>query len=95
MVAGVKRIRLRIHGRVQGVGYRYFVQRLAHRQRLAGYVRNEADGSVRVEAQGPEDILREFLADLKGGPSLASVREVTVDWLPPGPDSSESFDIRF
>ena len=43
----------RIHGRVQGVGFRMQAQSRATRLGLTGWVRNEADGSVRVEAEGP------------------------------------------
>ena len=49
---GRQRLRTCVRGQVQGVGYRYFVQRVARGLNLTGYVKNEPDGSVVVEAQG-------------------------------------------
>jgi acylphosphatase len=51
-------------GRVQGVGFRYTAQRLAERFPVGGYVRNLADGSVEVVAEGPADQVDAFLAAL-------------------------------
>ncbi|TMD54260.1 MAG: acylphosphatase, partial [Chloroflexi bacterium] len=58
-----------VHGRVQGVGFRYFVAQKAQSLGLRGYVRNEYDGSVEVLAQGPRPALEHLLTYLRRGPS--------------------------
>ncbi len=65
-----------VHGRVQGVGYRYFAQRAASGLGLSGYARNLDDGSVEVYAAGPEDKLEKLAAMLHVGPHWADVRGV-------------------
>lgn len=65
-----------IHGRVQGVGFRYFVQRAALELGLTGYVRNLDDGGVEAYAAGSEEQLSRFAALLSRGPRLAAVRAV-------------------
>ncbi len=78
-----KRFRAVAVGRVQGVGFRYFAQREAVRLKLVGTVRNLANGNVEVVAQGPSDVLNEFLNKLREGPPLGWVEHVAIDWLPP------------
>ena len=73
----------RVVGRVQGVGYRYFVRSRAGALRLAGSVQNQSNGSVRVEAEGPRASLLQLLSDLREGPPAAVVERVDVEWLPP------------
>ncbi|HUP28338.1 MAG TPA: acylphosphatase [Chloroflexia bacterium] len=70
----------KIKGRVQNVGFRYFVQERARELALSGYVRNLADGSVYVVAEGPMEALRELEALLRRGPSAARVESVSVQW---------------
>ncbi|WP_444685566.1 acylphosphatase [Alkalicoccus luteus] len=53
-----------VTGRVQGVGFRYFAQLEALQRELSGWVRNEPDGSVRMEAQGDEESLHAFIRAL-------------------------------
>ena len=77
------RLEARVTGRVQGVGYRYFVQAEAARLGLSGTVRNLPDGAVAVEAEGPRPALHELLGKLREGPPAARVRRVDVDWLSP------------
>jgi acylphosphatase len=69
-----------VYGRVQGVGFRYFVVEKVHTLALRGYVRNESDGSVEVLAQGPRPALEQLLLYLRQGPSAARVRDVLVTW---------------
>ena len=64
----------RVHGRVQGVGYRDYTQRVASTLGLTGYVRNLDDGRVEVYAAGPADKLSDLAAALRKGPRLADVR---------------------
>ena len=84
----------RVHGDVQGVGYRRFVAREAQALDLAGWVRNEPDGTVYGEAEGPESVLEVFQARLAEGPPFASVSR--LDWRPPDMRSSlpHPFEIR-
>ncbi|MGA7377701.1 MAG: acylphosphatase [Candidatus Sulfotelmatobacter sp.] len=65
--------RLVIRGRVQGVGFRWFVEREAHTLGIAGWVRNNADGSVEVLAQGTRDQLFALHSRLREGPRAARV----------------------
>jgi acylphosphatase len=71
-----------IRGRVQGVGYRYFVQEAAERWGIQGYVRNLATGEVEVHAEAEEVRLGGFKDELKRGPRLSRVTEVIEEDLP-------------
>ena len=75
-----RRLVAEVLGRVQGVGFRYFVRTAATRLGVKGWVRNDRDGSVRVEAEGPTLQLNQLLEALEHGPSLASVDEVKAGW---------------
>ncbi len=79
----VRRLRARVSGRVQGVGFRGFVALRAHGMRLRGYVRNLAGGGVEVIAEGEEHDLRNLLQVLEGGPRDAYVTNVQVSWADP------------
>jgi acylphosphatase len=68
--------RFMVSGRVQGVGYRNFVEHEAGKLQLHGYVRNLRDGRVEVFAMGTEEHLKKLLAALKKGPMMAQVSEV-------------------
>jgi acylphosphatase len=65
-----------IRGRVQGVGYRAWVDHHARNQNLEGWVRNRRDGSVEALFAGPEDIVSEMIARCRRGPSTARVEAV-------------------
>ncbi len=65
-----------IRGRVQGVGFRWFVKKAADELGLKGFVRNEADGRVFVYAAGSEAKLSQFASRLHQGPRFAEVRGV-------------------
>ena len=71
-----------IYGRVQNVGFRYFVVMKAGEYQITGTVKNEQDGTVMVEAEGTKEQLDIFLADLKKGPGWARVDDVKVTQLP-------------
>jgi acylphosphatase len=70
------RLHARVIGRVQGVGFRYFVMTSATELGLTGWVRNRRDGSVEVLAEGAMDQLEKLVAVLKRGSRSSSVREV-------------------
>jgi acylphosphatase len=69
--------RFYVSGSVQGVGYRFFVQRAASTLGVRGYVKNLFDGRVEVYAIAPDEILKVLREQLKRGPRFASVDEVT------------------
>lgn len=71
-----------IQGRVQGVGYRNFVERKAGQLGLAGYVMNLKDGRVRVRVEGRREAIDDLVRDLEKGPPLARVEHVAVTWRP-------------
>lgn len=65
-----------ISGKVQGVGYRFFVQRAAARHQVLGYVRNLANGSVEALAEGTPESVESFRNELATGPTFAQVDKV-------------------
>jgi acylphosphatase len=69
-----------VEGRVQGVGFRFFVQETATALGLAGWVRNRWDGSVEVLAEGKRERLEKLLSALYRGPRSAFVEQVTPEW---------------
>ncbi|RLG16203.1 acylphosphatase [Nanoarchaeota archaeon] len=69
--------RIRIYGRVQGVGFRFSTKLVAKRLGIKGWVRNLPDGSVEVLAEG--DKMEEFLKFLRRGPPLARVDDVKIE----------------
>jgi acylphosphatase len=71
-----------IEGRVQGVGFRYFVEENAVDLGLTGWVRNCWDGSVEVKAEGKQADLDRLLTALQRGPRSAFVTNVKTEWLP-------------
>jgi acylphosphatase len=74
-------LRAVVHGRVQGVGFRAFVQRRAQELGLKGFARNLSDGvSVEVVAEGQRAALEALLAGLKLGPSASNVQSVDAAW---------------
>jgi tRNA pseudouridine55 synthase len=73
----------KVYGRVQGVGYRYFVKEKAQNLYLFGYVKNLEDGSVEVLAQGREENLQKLIEELKKGPYLAKVEKIDIIFRKP------------
>lgn len=72
-----------VRGRVQGVGFRWFVEREAHMLGIGGWVRNNHDGSVEVLAQGTRDQLSGLHSRLREGPRAARVDTVEVSEATP------------
>jgi acylphosphatase len=71
--------RFRVSGRVQGVGFRWFVKEEARRLELHGWVRNEPNGDVLLEASGGTDALEELEALVRMGPAGAEVTRLVVE----------------
>jgi len=70
--------RYKIHGRVQGVGFRHSTLRTAVSLGIKGYVRNLYDGTVEVLAEGDENSMNQFVNYLKTGPRMARVERVDL-----------------
>ena len=83
-----------VEGMVQGVNFRYYTQERALGLRLTGWVRNRADGSVEVLAEGPRASLDQLLEFLRRGPPAAAVTEVKEAWPAPTGEFAR-FEIRF
>lgn len=74
----MKRFHLIVHGRVQGVGFRYFTQYEALKRQLTGWVRNNDDGTVEMEVQGNEEAIQLFVDTIREGTMFAKVTEMSV-----------------
>ncbi|WP_372947967.1 acylphosphatase [Mariniphaga sp.] len=85
---------IKITGRVQGVGFRYFVQKRANDFNIKGWVKNTRDGSVVVMAQGDFNDMETFMDHLRLGPSMARVLKVEKSQMPELEDFSD-FSIRY
>lgn len=72
----MKTVRAMVSGRVQGVGFRYFVKSHADRLGLNGYARNLVDGRVEVVAQGEAEAINNLLKQLDIGPRYSSVNSI-------------------
>ena len=74
-------VNLTISGKVQGVGFRYFVLRQAQELGITGWVSNKPNGDVEALAQGEKADLEQFIAKVKQGPSFSRVDDVNLNWL--------------
>ena len=83
-----------VHGRVQGVSFRYYTQRRARELGLSGYVRNLWDRTVEVVAEGPRSALDELLVFLRVGPRAAFVTQVDTRWFAATHEFSR-FEVRY
>ena len=83
-----------VFGRVQGVGFRFFVLQQAVAMGLTGWVRNTSEGMVEVVAEGDSASLEELLAALREGPDAAYVRDVKYHFSP-ATGEFRDFDIRY
>ena len=84
-----------VSGIVQGVGYRYFVERIAQRLGIAGYTRNLRDGRVEVYAIGGAGSLSALEHELRRGPHAASVSDVRSETTEIDPRYGDNFSIEF
>ncbi len=76
------RAHLVVHGRVQGVFFRASARERAEELGLAGWVRNNPDGSVEAVAEGEQEDLEKFITWCRKGPGRSVVRHVSVEWEP-------------
>jgi acylphosphatase len=91
-MTAITRMHAVVSGTVQGVGFRYWAARKADGLDLAGYARNLFDGTVEVEAEGPEPAVDRLVQLLWSGPPSATVTGVTVRPVAPHGDDA-SFEI--
>jgi len=70
--------RIIVHGMVQGVGFRYFVQRVGKRQGLVGDVRNLPDATVEIVVEGTLGLIEEFIGEVRKGPPMAHVERLEI-----------------
>jgi acylphosphatase len=82
-----------VRGRVQGVGFRYFVRACARQLGLVGRVRNLPGGEVEIEAAGEAGKVRELAAEVRQGPPGARVLGIEEHALPDVPPGWDAFDI--
>ena len=93
MNLSLRRVSLHIHGKVQGVFFRRESQREALRLNLAGFVRNDPDGSVYAEAEGDSVKVGDFIRWCRSGPSNAVVDSVESQEMKSVGD--KGFEVRF
>jgi acylphosphatase len=72
-----------VSGRVQGVGFRYFVREKANSLGIKGWVRNKGNGDVEILAEGEKETLAIFIEAVRNGPTFANVEELIEDRLDP------------
>ncbi len=76
------RVQAYVSGIVQGVGFRWFVERVGNQMKLSGWVRNLPDGRVELEVEGPEFKVEAFLEEVESGPISSRVDTVSVSEKP-------------
>lgn len=76
----MERLHAVVRGSVQGVGFRYFIQRKARQLGLRGWVRNNDDGTVELLAEGGRSDLEQLMMAAEEGPRMARVQRVEVQW---------------
>ena len=74
-------VKVIVSGRVQGVGFRYFIARIADGLDLKGYVKNLFNGNVEIYAEGGREFLEELVKKAKIGPSNSHVDSAKVEWI--------------
>ena len=74
----IKHLNIKIFGRVQGVGFRYFTKQKASKLGLTGFVQNQQDGSVYIEVEGPKDVVDKFADWCGQGSSWSRVEKIDV-----------------
>jgi len=86
--------RIIVKGLVQGVGFRWFVQREAQELGLTGFVRNLYNGNVEVEVEGERGLIEELIKKIRIGNRSSRVTDLEIDWHTCS-DKYDSFNITF
>lgn len=77
----MKKVKITVKGRVQGVGFRYCTKMVANQLHLSGYAKNLDDGSVEIAAEGDDEAIENFIDEVKHSPSPSGhVTEMTVTY---------------
>jgi acylphosphatase len=84
----IKHLKIKIYGRVQGVSFRYYTAEKAKQLGVKGWVRNEDDGTVCIEAEGEKAVLEQFLSWCRKGSRWAKVDRLEQEWS----DNLNNFD---
>lgn len=83
-----------VNGRVQGVGFRYFLQLTAYRLNLTGWCKNLMNGTVEIEIQGLEKNILSFISAVKKGNNFSRVYDIDLTSLPVT-DTEKKFTIKY
>jgi len=83
--------RIHVTGRVQGVGFRYSTLREAKRRGITGFVKNQYDGSVYIEAEGSQEELLDFVEWCRNGPGFVKA----VTFIPAPPENYSDFTVEY
>ncbi len=89
----LRRLSITVHGRVQGVGFRFFACNHARKFKLSGWVQNRSDDCVEMEVQGTSEELEAFKIAIHEGPVLARVYKMQVVEMPVA-EGEEGFEVR-
>jgi len=84
-----------VKGRVQGVGYRYFVLNKAIELHINGWVKNLPNGDVEIEAHSESTNIKTFIDWLKIGPSMSDVKSININDIQTGDDIPDKFTVRY
>ncbi|TVR14095.1 MAG: acylphosphatase [Balneolaceae bacterium] len=85
---------LKIHGRVQGVGFRYFTVQQAKELEIDGWVANRSDGTVETVIQGEHFAVSEMMQRLRSGPIAAKVTEIEEFPITDPPENYHGFKVK-
>lgn len=76
----LKKVNIKIYGRIQGVFFRQQSKEQAKKFNLFGFAKNEKDGSVTIELEGEDNDILEFIKWAKKGPELAEVKDIKINY---------------
>lgn len=76
-----KAVKIIVSGRVQGVGFRYFIARRADEIGINGYVKNLFNGDVEIYAEGRKELLEDIVDKSRVGPHQSKVKSAKIEWL--------------
>ncbi len=71
-----------IHGAIHGVGFKYYVSKMALIHKMSGYIKNEANGAITLKASGQDKDIDNFLADVEEGNGLSKIACISIEEVP-------------
>lgn len=78
----MRTLQIKVLGRVQGVGFRYYTNKRATEFDIKGYVKNMTDGSVYIEAEGEDSVIKTFVSWCERGPAWSRVSGLKISEIP-------------